>query len=112
MAGPMVYGVAICPASLESSLKQRDFADSKVLTSQQRDDLFKELDEDEQMCAIVDEISANKISTNMLAPDKVSLNVLAVDSTIGLIQKALDSGMELDHVYVDTLGKPEAHQVC
>jgi ribonuclease H2 subunit A len=106
----MVYGVACCPLSLEAELKSRDFADSKVLTSQQRDALFEELEEDDQICCIVDEISATKISQSMLAPDKVSLNVLAVDSTIALIQKALDSGIELEHVYVDTLGKPDAHK--
>ena len=108
--GPMVYGVACCPLSMESDLKKRAFADSKVLTTQQRDDLFKELEEDERMCCFVDEISAAKISQNMLAPDKVSLNALAVDSTIQLIQKALDSGIELTHIYVDTLGKPDAHK--
>ena len=106
----MVYGVACCPLSMEADLKKRAFADSKVLTSQQRDDLFKELEEDERMCCFFDEISASKISQNMLAPDKVSLNVLAFDSTVGLIRKALDSGIDLHHIYVDTLGKPEAHK--
>jgi ribonuclease H2 subunit A len=108
--GPMVYGVACCPLSMEGDLKKRAFADSKVLTAQQRDDLFKELEEDSRMCCFVDEISATTISQNMLAPDKVSLNVLALNSTIGLIQKALDSGIELQHIFVDTLGKPEAHK--
>ena len=108
--GPMVYGVACCPLSMENDLKKRDFADSKVLTAQQRDDLFRELVEDEQMCCFVDEISAAKISHNMLAPDKVSLNVLAFDSTVGLIQKCLDSGLEVQKVYVDTLGPPKVHE--
>ena len=96
--------------SLEGDLNKRAFADSKVLTSQQRDDLFQELEDDEHICCFVDEISATKISQNMLAPEKVSLNVLAFDSTVGLIQKALKSGIELRHIYVDTLGKPEAHK--
>ena len=108
--GPMVYGIACCPQRMEKDLKSRDFADSKVLTSQQRDELFKELEDDSMICCFVDPISASKISQQMLAPDKVSLNVLAFDSTVGLIQKALDSGIELAHVYVDTLGKPDAHK--
>jgi hypothetical protein len=43
--------------------------------------------------------------------DKVSLNVISYDSAMGLIQLALDAGVNLSEVYVDTVGDPVRYQV-
>jgi ribonuclease H2 subunit A len=106
----MVYGVAVSPISNSAALKKRDFADSKVLTAEKRDELFDELQSDEALCCVVDEIPASKISGLMLAPEKVSLNTIAFDSTVGLVQKCLDSNINVQEVYVDTVGSAASYQ--
>ena len=47
----------------------------------------------------------------MLSRDKVSLNALAVDSTVRLIDRALASGVNLVEAYIDTLGDADRHRV-
>jgi ribonuclease H2 subunit A len=39
------------------------------------------------------------------------LNQVAQDSTVGLIKKAKDSGINISEVYIDTVGMPEKYQV-
>lgn len=108
--GPMVYGIAVSTISSSAELKGRDFADSKVLNAEKRDELFEELCSDETICCFVDEIGASKISGLMLAPEKVSLNTIAYESTIGLIQKCIDLGINVQEVYVDTVGPANTYQ--
>jgi len=109
--GPMVYAIAVSPISNSQALKQREFADSKVLSAQKRDELFQELIEDETVCCFVDEISPIGISGLMLAPDKVSLNTIAYDSTCKLIQQALQANIDVREIYVDTVGDASSYQV-
>ncbi|WPT11755.1 Ribonuclease H2 subunit A [Picochlorum sp. SENEW3] len=108
--GPMVYSAAVSTISNGGELKKREFADSKVLTAEKRDELFDEIQSDNLLCCFVDEISASKISGLMLAPEKVNLNTIAFDSTVGLIQKCLDEGMNVEEVYVDTVGDASSYQ--
>jgi len=107
----MVYAIAVSPISNSQALKQREFADSKVLSAQKRDELFQELIEDETVCCFVDEISPIGISGLMLAPDKVSLNTIAYDSTCKLIQQALQANIDVREIYVDTVGDASSYQV-
>jgi ribonuclease H2 subunit A len=39
------------------------------------------------------------------------LNQVAQDSTVRLITKAKDSGINISEVYIDTVGMPEKYQV-
>lgn len=105
-----MYGVAVCSVSSSEELKKREFADSKVLTAEKRDVLFEELHADQNICCFVDEISPSNISGLMLAPEKVSLNTIAFDSTVGLIQKCIDSGINVQNVFVDTVGPANSYQ--
>lgn len=41
--GPLVYGIAYCPASFSEELKEVGFADSKALTAERRDTLLAAL---------------------------------------------------------------------
>ena len=76
----------------------RAYADSKTLTHAQRDALFEQVQADEQLAYASDSLSAAFISGQMLARAKVSLNAIAADSTMGLIQQAIDAGVNLREV--------------
>ncbi|CAG2120760.1 unnamed protein product, partial [Medioppia subpectinata] len=45
--GPMVYGLAFFPLSQESLLKKLDFADSKTLTEEKREEIFEKIGKNE-----------------------------------------------------------------
>jgi ribonuclease H2 subunit A len=84
--------------------------DSKVLTKERRTQLYNEIENDQNLAFLYDETSARFISGCMLAKERISLNSIAMESTCRLIQQAVQTGLNLIHVYVDTVGKPEKHK--
>ncbi|XP_054740624.1 ribonuclease H2 subunit A [Anastrepha obliqua] len=112
--GPMVYGIAYCPISSEQVLVDLGCADSKELTEEKRELIFNEMNtaDTPRACVgwAVELISPNVISTSMLRRTKCSLNEVSMNSAIGLIQRAVDEGVNIAEVYVDTVGPPEKYQ--
>uniref|UniRef100_A0A7N6FBS0 Ribonuclease n=1 Tax=Anabas testudineus TaxID=64144 RepID=A0A7N6FBS0_ANATE len=109
--GPMVYGICFCPVSKKEALKDLKVADSKTLTEAERENLFQKLDEAKSYVGWALQIlSPNTISTSMLQRTKYNLNALSHDTAIGLVQYALDSGVQLKEVYVDTVGPAEKYE--
>ena len=107
----MVYGITYCPESRAEELKAIGCADSKTLTEDQREKLFEKLDSLEDFVGwAVEIISPNSICNSMLRRLKHSLNEVSHDSAIGLIRKALDCGVNVKSVFVDTVGPPEKYQ--
>jgi len=82
----------------------RAYADSKTLTEAQRESLFAQVEADPDLVYMHDILSARAISAQMLGRSKVSLNEVAAQSTMRLIQGALDGGVRLTEVFVDTVG--------
>ncbi|CAD7012198.1 unnamed protein product [Ceratitis capitata] len=112
--GPMVYGIAFCPITSEQILVDLGCADSKQLTEEKRENIFNEMNiaETPRACLgwAVELISPNVISTSMLRRSKCSLNEVSMNSAIGLIQRAVEEGVNIAEVYVDTVGPPEKYQ--
>ncbi|XP_047025577.1 ribonuclease H2 subunit A [Helicoverpa zea] len=112
--GPMVYGIAYCPVDQTKILHTLGCADSKALTEEKRDDIFtKMLSEEESLNNVgwvAEVISPNYISNSMYRRAKHSLNEVSMNSAIGLIKKAAESGANITEVYVDTVGPPEKYQ--
>ncbi|XP_065286701.1 ribonuclease H2 subunit A isoform X4 [Dermacentor albipictus] len=108
--GPMVYGIAYCPLSAESQLKELGFADSKTLTEEKREELLSSVEKSSFLGFMVEVIPPSVISGHMLDVTKYSLNAISHDSAIGLIRQALDDGVQVAKVYVDTVGPPEKYQ--
>ncbi|KAF4517245.1 hypothetical protein B566_EDAN011629 [Ephemera danica] len=110
--GPMVYGVCYCPVSVQEELRGLGAVDSKSIVENQREIAFGKLCERASDVGwAVEIISPTTISNKMLRRSKVSLNEISHNSAIGLIQQAIDNGVRLTEVYVDTVGPPEKYQV-
>ncbi|XP_030565490.1 ribonuclease H2 subunit A [Drosophila novamexicana] len=112
--GPMVYGISYCPLESKSALVELGCADSKQLTEEKREIIFNDLNtlEYANSCIgwAVEIISPNVISSSMYRRTKCSLNEVSMDSAMGLIQEAIDAGVNIAEVYVDTVGPPEKYQ--
>ncbi|CAL9700351.1 unnamed protein product [Knipowitschia caucasica] len=109
--GPMVYGICFCPVSNKEDLKALKVADSKTLSEDERENLFEKLDEAKSFIGWALQIlSPNTISTSMLQRTKYNLNALSHDTAIGLVQYALDCGVQLKEVFVDTVGPAEKYE--
>lgn len=108
--GPMVYGAAFCTVERKEELRALGFADSKTLTEEKREKLYAVIQQTEWLGCHVGNLTAWDISRRMLHPDRESLNALANESTFGLIQTALDAGVNLTEVFVDTVGDADKHK--
>lgn len=109
--GPMVYGICFCPISKKDELKNLKVADSKTLSEAERENLFEKLHESRNYIGwAVNILSPNTISTSMLRRTKYNLNALSHDTAIGLVQFALDSGVQLKEVFVDTVGPADKYE--
>ncbi|KAI8469527.1 MAG: ribonuclease H-like domain-containing protein [Monoraphidium minutum] len=121
--GPMVYACVVAPLSYKEELAKKAYADSKTLTEAQRESLFAQVASDERLVyrhdvasdeRLVyrhDVLGAALISAQMLGRTlKVSLNEVAAQSTMRLIQGALDAGARLTEIYIDTVGDPERYR--
>ncbi|XP_024412745.1 ribonuclease H2 subunit A isoform X1 [Desmodus rotundus] len=109
--GPMVYAICYCPLSRLADLEALKVADSKTLSESERDRLFAKMEEDGDFVGwALDVLSPNLISTSMLGRVKYNLNSLSHDTATGLVQFALDQGVKIAQVFVDTVGLPETYQ--
>lgn len=116
--GPMVYGVFYLPMTLHTSLLTQTyhFNDSKQLTPVVRTNLTKRLctpgtDLDVNCGWAVTSLSAADIGANMLkAGGSYNLNAQAMDATIELIRGVLERGVNVQEIYIDTIGQPAAYQ--
>lgn len=118
--GPMVYGICYLPLTQHKTLlaDTHHFDDSKVLTPGVRSNLLQKMCTEDsdlyQNCGWATRVmSARDISAGMLRPVQsavYNLNAQAMDATIALIQEVLDKGVNLTHIYIDTIGKPEIYQ--
>ncbi|KAH6761928.1 Polynucleotidyl transferase [Perilla frutescens var. hirtella] len=109
--GPMVYGCLYCARSYQKTLSTLNFADSKTLKEEKREELFESLKADESIGWAVDVIDPRELSDKMLKKNKINLNEISHESAIGLIKKVLNLGVLLTEVYLDTVGDTEKYRV-
>jgi ribonuclease H2 subunit A len=110
----MVYGIAFCPISQLKLLKDLGCADSKQLNENEREKIFVNANQNEDSVEnigwAVDIISPTEISTSMYRRVKRSLNEVSMESAIALVKKAIELGVNVAELYVDTVGPPEKYQ--
>lgn len=109
--GPMVYGCLYCARSYQKTLSSLNFADSKTLKEEKREELFENLKSDESIGWAVDVIDPKELSAKMLKKNKINLNEMSHDSAMGLVSRVLNMGVLLTEVYVDTVGDPEKYRI-
>uniref|UniRef100_A0A5B6YI28 Ribonuclease n=1 Tax=Davidia involucrata TaxID=16924 RepID=A0A5B6YI28_DAVIN len=109
--GPMVYGCLYCALSYQKTLSTLNFADSKTLKEEKREELFENLKADESIGWAVDVIDPRELSAKMLKKNKINLNEISHDSAIGLVSRVLNMGVLLTEVYVDTVGDAEKYRI-
>lgn len=101
--GPMVYGSAFAKLDYEWP---ESVNDSKQLTPEQREEnlkLLKEL----PIGFGVRVLTSVEISAKMLSINEVNLNSMSHNAAIMLVKAALNAGLDIRKLYVDTVG-PEA----
>ncbi|KAM6307858.1 LOW QUALITY PROTEIN: ribonuclease H2 subunit A [Podargus strigoides] len=107
--GPMVYAICYCPVEKLETLEALGVADSKTLSEGERERRFALLE------AASDVLGW---ALHVLPPDHISacmqqrhnLNELSQDAAVGLIQMALDTGVQVSEVFVDTVGPAEKYE--
>lgn len=107
----MVYGTTFCPINEQMVLVTLECNDSKALTEEKRDIIFSNICRTSNKLGwAVEVIAPNSICNSMLSRSKYSLNQVSMDAAIGLIRAAKNGGVKIEHIYVDTVGKPEKYQ--
>ncbi|XP_008787589.1 ribonuclease H2 subunit A [Phoenix dactylifera] len=109
--GPMVYGCLYCARSFQKTLASLNFADSKTLKEEKREELFEKLKADSSLGWEVDVIDPRELSAKMLQRVKINLNEISHNSAIGLVSRVLNMGVLLTEVYVDTVGDAEKYRI-
>ncbi|KAL6948674.1 hypothetical protein ACO0QE_001147 [Hanseniaspora vineae] len=130
--GALVYGISYCLKSFEQDLKRNYvFDDSKKLTDAVRKSLFSQIwdvsehsentPEASQLSLELSQnvgyattaIQATDISSGMLKfppTENYNLNEQSHDATINLIHTLVNKGLNIDHIYIDTVGPPHTYQ--
>eukprot|EP00038_Savillea_parva_P013152 m.209238 g.209238 ORF g.209238 m.209238 type:complete len:335 (+) comp24500_c0_seq1:35-1039(+) len=111
VCGPMTYGICYGPISGEKRLKGMGFMDSKQLSEDVREKLFKKIKEAEDFIGwSVAVLSPQDISGHMLGRIQYNLNAMSHDCAIGMVHRVIAQGVQLTELYVDTVGKEEFYQ--
>ena len=85
--------------------------DSKALTEEKREDLLKKLqDNSDYIGYAIQVLSPRYISSSMYRRSKYNLNTMSHDTAIDLVKLALEKGVQVAEIYVDTVGPPEKYQ--
>ncbi|KAF3321799.1 ribonuclease H2 subunit A isoform X1 [Carex littledalei] len=108
--GPMVYGCLYCALSYQKTLASLNFADSKTLKEEKREELFENLKSDPSLGWEVDIIDPRDLSAKMLQRTKINLNEISHNSAMGLVRRVLALGVFLTEVYVDTVGDADKYR--
>eukprot|EP00094_Tigriopus_californicus_P000865 TCALIF_00835-PA protein Name:"Similar to CG13690 Ribonuclease H2 subunit A (Drosophila melanogaster)" AED:0.44 eAED:0.44 QI:0/0/0/0.5/1/1/2/0/347 len=109
--GPMVYGIVYCVEESHDKLKSLGVDDSKVLSEAKRDGMAQIiLQNATEFGWAIHSLSPQYISRCMNRRGKYNLNSISHDTAIGLIRQAIERGVNVAKVFVDTVGPPEKYQ--
>jgi ribonuclease H2 subunit A len=114
--GPLIYAAAFWPVSEDENIKRMcDFDDSKKLKEGEREKLLDQILEHPSIGWVIDELTAEKISEDMLRAHPISLNTISYDAVIRILATIRDPPKEenppqVTDVFIDTVGDPEFYK--
>lgn len=115
--GSLIYAAAFWPLSEHEAICGLKFDDSKQLSEEQRDGLFKGIRAHPSIGWVIEELSAEYISQEMQRVNPVSLNKISYDSVIKALETIRDATGKngesppfVKDVYVDTVGDPDYYK--
>ena len=110
--GPMTYGCAYWRIEDDEEISALGYDDSKAITAQTREKLFDGIANENayRIGWIVVDIPATAISALMLKQSPTSLNRISHECAISMIECVLEKGVNVQEVYVDTVGDPDVYQ--
>lgn len=107
--GPMVYASAFCAKADHDKLVALGADDSKQLSEAKRDELRKVIDSADFVGTDAIVLHAAELSSKMLRPARYNLNAISHDTALSLVQRAIDAGVNVTEVYVDTVGNANTY---
>ena len=102
--GPMIYGACWMVEGKEDEVKELGFKDSKKLTEKKREELWETIKKTRYLRWLVESISAEEISAEMLKEGGKNLNSIALHTVGKLIWRARRQGYRIKKVIVDAIG--------
>ncbi|KNE56618.1 ribonuclease HII [Allomyces macrogynus ATCC 38327] len=109
--GPMVYAVCYLPKDQGEVLTEIKVDDSKVLNEEMRSSRFDLIKARPDVLGYsYNALSPQDLSEWMLRRSKYNLNAIAHNTTIALIRHVLNQGVQIDEIYVDTVGPPATYE--
>lgn len=110
--GPMIYGAAYWRIEDDEIISKLGYDDSKALSKEKRDEFFEGIVEKNghRIGWILRTLSAAEISANSLGKVPVSLNKISHAAAIEMIQHAVRAGVNVRHVYIDTVGNSDVYE--
>lgn len=110
--GPMTYTAFYIPTTHNEKLKELGVDDSKQLTPEKREMIFETLTKEENRWTGWETIAlqAELIGGNMLSKEKYNLNAMSHDTAVELVRKIIEKNINVEELYVDTVGPPEKYQ--
>jgi ribonuclease H2 subunit A len=106
--GPMVYGLAYWSVDATDRIP-KSFNDSKQLSEQQREAIWKEILEHEDIGFAFKALLPNEISRNMLRRNPYNLNEQSHDTAMMLIRK-LQPYHTIQACFIDTVGNADYYR--
>ncbi|KAK1735702.1 ribonuclease H2 subunit A [Skeletonema marinoi] len=108
--GPMTYGAAYWHPTKSQQPIPPDFNDSKQLSAEKRQVLFRQIQSHDDIGFVLRVIHASEISRNMMRKTPYNLNAMSHDCAMEMIWAVLHAGVTIDTCYVDTVGMPDAYR--
>jgi len=111
--GSLIYCAAFWPVSEAETINKLSFDDSKQLKEGERDRLFEQIKNHPSIGWVIEELTSEQISLEMLRPQPVSLNAISYNAVIKALEKVRDTAPIapiIVDVYVDTVGDPDYYK--
>jgi ribonuclease H2 subunit A len=105
--GPMTYAAAFWK---EGTKIPQGYNDSKQMTAEMRNKLFRATLESREIGFVVRVLHATEISQNMLRRDPYNLNAMSHDTAMSMIRCVLEAGVVIQKCYIDTVGREDPYK--